>query len=377
MTTKTGTKPRFQHSYSKLNLFSACPGSFKKKYIDKEPERPSILRDRGRLVHEINAEYVRQLVSGMSSQDVPLMQKIVLAVFKEQKYLPAEYFEEVMDICETMAVNFELDWMHVLGKPEKFFSMKLGPYLYRGLKDLEIKNASFLHIIDWKTPFKIASQADVDRSLQLKSYGLDGVKKHPEVELVRVELFHCRQGVGVWTEYEREELERAEDQIVMLIEKLEAEQEFLFTAGSFCGLCDYVETCPAKQKALDEGQVIITCDEDAARYAADLALYKRLKADRENALKPWISEHGDVRSGDQDYGFSDVIYRTRDPKKTAELLAKEGIDPFDAGLKFDNKALDKAVLKQGSPELLQAIEGVTAKKASSKFQAKRIVEDNA
>ena len=376
MTAKTGTKPRFQHSYSKLNLYGSCPGSFKKRHIDKEPERPSILRDRGRLVHEINAEYVRELVSNMSAQDMALMQQTVMAVFKKQDYLPAECFEEVMDICETMSANFELDWMHVLGA-EKFFSMRLGPYLYRGLKDLEIKNASFLHIIDWKTPFKITSQADVDRSLQLKSYALAGIKNHPEVQLVRVEYFHCRQGIPVWTEYEREELDAAEAQLITLIEKLEAEREFPFRPGSFCGLCDYVETCPAKQKALDEGQVIITCDDDAARYAADLVLYKRLKSDREAALKPWISEHGDVRSGDQDYGFQDVIYRTRDPKKTAELLAKEGIDPFDAGLKFDNKALDKAVLRQGSAELVQAIEAVTAKKAFSKFQAKKVVEEDA
>jgi len=376
MTTKTRTKPRFQHSYSKLNLYGSCPGSFKKKYIDKVPERPSVLRDRGRLVHEIIAEYIRALVSNLSSQDLPLMQQTVMAGFKKQDYLPSEFFEEVMDICETMAANFELDWMHVIGA-EKFFSMKLGPYLYRGLKDLEIKSAGFLHIIDWKTPFKIASQADVDRSLQLKSYALAGIRQHPEVQLVRVELFHCRQGIPVWVEYERAELEAAEAQLVMLIEKLEAEQEFRFTPGSFCGLCDYVETCPAKAKALEEGQVIITCDADAARYAEDLAMYKRLKADRDNALKAWSTTHGNVRAGDQLYGFQDVIYRTRDPKRTAELLAKEGIDPFDAGLKFDNKALDKAVLRKGSPELVQAIEAVTAEKAFSKFQGKRVVEEDA
>lgn len=374
MVAKTGTKPRFQHSYSKLNLHSACPGSFKKKYIDKEPERPSVLRDRGRLVHETIAEYVRALVSNLSSQDMGLMQQTVMAVFKKQDYLPSECFEEVMDICETMAASFELDWMHVIGV-EKFFSMRLGPYLYRGLKDLEIKSGDFLHIVDWKTPFKIASQADVDRSLQLKSYALAGIKIHPEVQLVRVEYFHCRQGIPVWTEYYREELASAEDQLVMLIEKLEAEQEFRFTAGSFCGLCDYVETCPEKERALDDGQVIITCEEDAVRYAADLTMYDRLKRDRQEALKAWSTPHGNVRAGDMNYGFQDVVYRTRDPKPTAELLAQEGLDPFDAGLKFDNKALDKAVLRHGNPELVQAIEAVTAKRAFSKFQAKRVVEE--
>lgn len=376
MTGKTATKPRFQHSYSKLSLAGDCLGAFKLKYMDKEPELPSILRDRGRLVHEIMAAYVNALKSSMTDQDIPLMEKIARETFKTQHYLPADYFTEVLEIVREAAVSFPLDWMHVVGA-EKFFTIKFGPYVYRGLIDVLIKDGSFARIIDWKTPHRITPQSEVDASLQLRSYGLAMVRKNPEIQKVRCELAHCRQGVSVYTDYDRAELEAAEPEIVMLIEKLEATEEWTFTPGSFCGLCDYPAICPAMKAAVEAGEVVIVTEDDAVQMANRLTLLERQIKDSRDLLKEWGVEHGAVVAGDLVYGYNDTIYRTREPKQTARLLTDAGIDPFDAGLKFENKALDQAVLKRGTPALVQAIEKATRERASSKFGHRKVKKEDA
>jgi len=376
--------PKYQHSYTKLDLDGHCPGALKLRYIDKAAQRRSAIRDRGSLVHRINKQYVDELVSHMRSQDVPLMLDLARAAFAAQTDLPNDYMDEVLEIAETTAANFELDWMHFAGA-ERFFpkgkpAWKLGgEFMYRGLIDLLIVDGPFAHVIDWKTPHAITPQWQVDRSLQLKGYALAVSKENPEVEIVRVGYFHCRHGIEVWTEIDREEVEKIEADILALIKQLEARTEFPFVETSYCSLCDYAnpEQCPRMRKAMEPGQIRIVSDEDARSYAGERTVLERRLTDINDALKVWTTPNGPVTAGDMVYGYQDVRYRTRDPKKTAKLLADGGIDPFEAGLKFDNKTLDKVMLQKGSPALVQAIEGVTETRAFSKFVAKRAGEEAA
>lgn len=378
-------------SYTKIENYGKCPHMLWLGSINpetKDIDRPSIPRDRGGVGHDVMAAYNNGLVAALTGQDLELLDKLALDVLRAQTKIPADYYEEVREMCKTAAIaQGELPYLTVTEiegvtpgyKPktffERLFTVKVGRFTLRGIRDLVFQSKGVGVVRDYKASRRIMPQWEVDRSLQLQIYAWVLLRQHPELDAASAEFVYMPDGVirtpkgCPWT---REDLAHLEGDLTAVMEGIDADQVFEATPGSACAYCDYVAFCKHREHALkDEGTESIGTDEEAGAMAADVTILTRIKEDKEDLLKAWAETHGDIRSGDLSYGFKATHSRKFEPIAVAKAVKEAGIDPFVV-LRVDAKALDKAVLKAGTAELLAQIEALTIDSSYSRWGHRKI-----
>lgn len=390
-------------SHSRLDLWAKCGGAYAFRYVpfedlpdalkvmiscqeDIPPDRSSHEAKIGKLVHLAAQVYNGHLVSKMLAQDVPAMAGIANDVFfgkhplvqklkpKDRPKMDPSARTEVLEICETLAVNQQLDWMHVVGM-EDWFTMKLaapsGPWLFRGYIDLDIIQDRHARVIDYKSGHRVESQAEVDENPQMKRYGLAVCRKYPQVQTLTVTLRFCRFGIDRHCEFRRADLEAYEPQLIDEIEQVASDTEYTCTEGSFCDWCSYPAICPAIHEAIRLGDKLITCDDDAIEVGCAITGLDRHRKRLNAEARSWSSAHGPFRAGDKVFGFFPTE-KTEfpDAQAVASTAKAGGLNVWDF-LRVDAKALNKAVLAEGSAELLKAIQRLGKDASGTSFKSKK------
>ena len=386
MVTQTAEKPRMGYSNTTFNNYTGCPGSLAlKKGLApvsdvKVPERPSLWRDGGRLGHEIAAKYMQHLVSTMQAQDIPEMERLARQMPLQQTAVPKKIFPDIFKACMTLATEIELDWMNVKGV-ERFFSVKVGRYVFRGVIDLLIAKDTHCHIRDWKFGRVTESQSDVENNAQLRGYLIGAKQVVPHMKTATIELFYAPYGVSRVVHFLSDELAdvlaETEADIITQADAIEADTKFPFTRGDYCDWCDYPDLCPLIARDVEAGRLVILNDEDAREVAENVLAGDAIRKLRIDALRGWATPNGDITVGKKVFGFKGASKLQRPTTEVIELLKADRIshDKIVAAMKFDNKALDSLVLAEGSAELVQGIAAVTVDKGGSVFKVRNVKKE--
>jgi len=148
-----------------------------------------------------------------------------------QRYAP---FDQAITIGTEMRVRFSLD--------------DGGRYQFQGVIDrLSRTQGGLYHIHDYKTSAYLPSQEDIDNDRQLGFYQIGIQRRWPhvkEVELVWHYLaFDCR----LVSQRSQEKIAELAEETIMLIDELEATEEFLPKESDYCNRCEYPDLCPTRK----------------------------------------------------------------------------------------------------------------------------------
>jgi RecB family exonuclease len=391
------SKPKMGYSFTTVDTYDRCPRSLCFRKFDprtKGLDRPSVPRDRGSVGHEVMAAYNRELIASDKGQDLELLKAVAQRVLKEQTVLPAEHFESVRVMCETAAIAqgglptkavIEVEGRHPAKSPgrlwDRLFHVNISreegngePFVFRGIRDLVWLEGDHGHIRDYKTTYRVATQAQTNESFQLRVYAWVLLLQYPELERVTPEFLFMPDGIirrpdtAPWT---RDDLAFVEDDLRAAMERIENDETYRAVPGSACSYCDYPEFCEAKDRALDEsGVVVVSSDDEASSVAEEVTMLKRLISAREDALKAWAETHGDIIAGDLEYGFKATHSRRFDAHVVASAVKRAGGDPFDV-LRVDARAIDRLVKSSDDPALAAAIEAATSESGYSRWGSRK------
>lgn len=239
--------PDFFWSFSSITSYLECPYQFKLHYIDGVEDTGNAFSDYGNLVHEIMelwangslmdfelADYYTEHYADALRHDYPPY-PITLA---ESNYnLGLKYFEEF--------VGFG-DKYEIISAEEKF-KTKFGPYNFRGISDLVLRNTEtgkFL-VIDHKT--KSPASMAKDRELytkQLYVYAKHVLEKYGEwPEAMAFNMTKDRRLI-VET-FDIDKMNAVTEWVIASIEKVLAEKDWTIGGSSyFCQhICSYRNAC--------------------------------------------------------------------------------------------------------------------------------------
>jgi len=188
------------------------------------------------------------------------------------------------------------------------------------------RDEGLLVITDYKSQWRIPSQAEVDNNFQAQLYGLLCLHELDyEIVAVKLRLHLTRWGVvkeAVWSVEELEELQ--EHLRTKLTGFYAGKYDRVFRPGSWCTYCPRRRPgdCP-RWKLPDPGEPVpITTDAQARKVLAEVIGLKGRLELRQKQLKAWSDEHGPVRVGDQQAAYKPRTSRSYVPSQVIELLAE-------------------------------------------------------
>ena len=384
----TPNKPRLQYSWTTVDIFeNKCPYVCWLARVKKQKSnRPNPWRDRGSGAHEVIAAYNQHLVTKCLGQDLGALPEIAAKILHKRQDLPMMHHAAIREMCETTAVEQgEFDYLHVTGI-EKFFSLKIGRFCFRGIRDVEFSVGKVGLIRDYKSSYRVRPQSEVDEDPQLRIYAWTMLQMNPALEAVMPELFFMplgvvkRPSIAPWT---REDLADVKGDLMATMEVIETKvaavesgelkphEAFEPREGAFCSMCDFADECPrlcelieSKDPRLD---TLILSEEDAIRIAGDVLLLDRRRKDRMDALKEWSASHGSVVVGEKEFSHRKRARRTFDARTIARAVKALDRDPFDV-LRIDSGALDEFTAAYGTPEFIQSVSASTENRHHSDYK---------
>jgi len=296
-------------SHTKVRVYEACPLQFKGIYIDGldvESVNPNIVF--GSVGHVVFSRYLKHLKEKGLKTDITAIRRIARETFSDKEVrkenpLPAARLDELIEISERFTEVTMIDESFYGSEISFAFKRDLTPcefndpdVFFRGRLDrLDIEGA-VATITDYKTLW----HADYD-PLQAENYAWAIFLLFPEVVTVIPQFFFPRPDIMKRAKeaFDREDLEGLQKRVLLRIELIECDTDFLPTPGSACSYC--VLDCPAALSNLRSVKSL----EDAEKAANDLLLLAKKKKDAEEALKSWLNENNDgkVTVNDQVFGF--------------------------------------------------------------------------
>lgn len=374
-----GDKPKRSYSWTTIDLYeNRCPFAMHlAKDIKQETHRSNPWRDRGKVAHEIMAAYNGALCERCVAQDLNLLRTVasdVLHTLPEAKLIS---HAAIREMCETAAIaQGDLDFLHVTGV-EEFFTIKLGRFVFRGKKDLEIDNGTTSIIRDYKTGYQLPTREQVDQNPQLRIYAWAKLNKNPAIESVLPELLFMPLGVTLRPEsapWTREDLADVKDDLLAAMEAIEADDTYEPHEGDHCELCEFTDYCPKIIAMRDSNDPrldsMILSDEDAVRVAGEIILLDQRKKNRRDALKLWSTRTGGVQVDSKVFSFKTVTRREFDTRKVAVAVKQLGHDPFEV-LRVDSDSLDKLTARVGTPDFVKQVHEATTNRPHSDFRARK------
>jgi len=358
------------YSHTRFNQFETCPRSFKLRYLDRIPEKPSDALIIGRLVHEIIAEYDRALLKSGLQTDITLLPEITQMVFyKKPHHLGSSRFTEIESIIESFANSHIFNPNTTVGIEEKIKLPLSNDILFWAVLDrLEIDD-NVATIMDYKTDWAIRSQAETENDFQLHIYAWIVKKEYPQVDTFKARLEFVRHGVVREVDIDPVKVATTEDKIFGLIRQIESEVEFAPRPGEGCSWCSYVDMCPALKNL---GGSIIKDEQDALRVAGELVLLEKQVADRKEALKKWCNVNGFVETNGLQWGYYVTESKSiSDVKEFTKIMRDLGEDP-EKYLSVDERRFTKKLQEKYA----DALASVLVDKSYTRFDSKKTKNGN-
>jgi len=309
-------------SYSALNLFEQCPLRFKIERVEKRkaPDAPPLRI--GSAVHAAIAAYIRHLQEENLQTDFTWAAIALVeadAVMSEEgRILSADEWEEVTSIFNGFVSSHMFD-PSCIAEVEKREKIPLGGLTFWAVIDLLEAEEGEAKLWDWKSSWRVPSQAEVSKDFQLRVYAW-AVHKLYGYDEVRCALDFVRHGAIREIVIGPEEIAATEERILGAIQAIEAETEWAPTPGSHCTYCPWASECPA------------TAGEDPEELAGRILVLEAQLREAQAKLKAYCNEHGPVIVGGEIFGYlppKDGGWTITDKPAFASALDSHGLDPWD------------------------------------------------
>jgi len=249
------------YSHSQLATYETCPQKYKLSYIDKiEVETEGIEAFMGSRVHETLEKLYRDLkVTKLNTLEELLdfyhqsweknWNDLIQIV---RKHYSAEEYRHLGEKCivDYYERHHPFDHGKTLGLEEYvYFPLEEEKgYWIRGYIDrLTLVDSSILEIHDYKTSNRLPAQEDVRSDRQLALYQMGVAGKWQGVQEVKLIWHYLTFDTEIHSSRTPDELHQLRRATLELIQRIEADRQFLPKEGPLCAWCDYQGFCPKRK----------------------------------------------------------------------------------------------------------------------------------
>ncbi len=327
------------YSYSKITLFTKCPYAWKKRYIDLlvEEKHPSLKF--GAIVHEIIADYLKQLSQRKENVNHALLEKIINEHLEEDEV----FFEQIQKLLPALqsivlppGISPQIELPVALNEQFETCDFYSDDAFLRGKIDYFYIIDDTAVIIDWKTDQHLPQSDESEMQTRFYALLLEPTLP-PEVEKFVVELNYLRFSKVKKTVLTREALNEVKEWILQKVEQVEKEEKFDPTPGDWCEVCGYVSQCPYARVCLTLSETKlsqipekVSSIDEAVELAGVLKMIDLIREKLKNLLKEWVAEHGPIQLSGEVLGFHQtetVKWETPEQKAAlAALLVRNGVN---------------------------------------------------
>ncbi len=249
-----------KYSNSKLNYYETCPLKFKLAYLDGiKVEEEGIEAFLGTRFHEAMEKLYKEVAyRTMTLDEVKAYyqeqwkknfhEKVVIV---EEGRTADDYFRRGLKFIEDYYRHYyPFNQNRVLGL-EQYIEIELEGkrrYVLQGYVDrIDLTPEGVIEIHDYKTSSSLPEQAQADADRQLALYQLGVKKKWPWAEKFRLVWHYVAFDLEISSARTPEKQEELKQQIVELIERIEADREFPPRESHLCNWCSFWNYCPLKK----------------------------------------------------------------------------------------------------------------------------------
>lgn len=257
----THARPFERLSYSQISQFKKCPLSYRYRYIEKLPLKPSPSLYVGFSIHEAlhrfysirNSEFpsFQNLLDILFSEDC-WKRDCYTSAFEEEQW-KAKAIKAVKNFYDRTDISF-----HVPESTESWFEIPFKDFGFEliGKIDRIDKREGKLHIIDYKTNSKAQKEEFVKDDLQLALYHFacsEGKIEKLDFQDApeSVSLFYLLPNEIISFSLTNQDVEKAKTDVIETYENIKYAYEkntFDPTVNNLCSFCDYLEICPERSR---------------------------------------------------------------------------------------------------------------------------------
>lgn len=251
------------YSHSKLSSFEQCPLKYKYRYIDKIiPEiEQNIEGFLGGMVHE-TLEWIYNEVQKGNTPDLDTVIDFYINLWNRCYNKDIKITREECDAEHyfNLGIKFIIDYF-LANSPFKDNTIAIehkilvpldteGKYIIQGYIDRLVhnKDTNIFEIHDYKTGNSMKSQEELDIDRQLALYSLGIKHSFPEAKDVHLIWHYLAYNKKMQSRRTDEQLEQLKQEIINLINKIEATQEFPANPSGLCNWCEYQGICQEMNK---------------------------------------------------------------------------------------------------------------------------------
>jgi len=257
------------YSHSQLATYETCPQKYKLSYIDKiEVETEGIEAFMGSRVHETLEKLYRDLkVTRLNTLEELL------------DFYHQSWEKNWNDLIQIVRKNYSAEEYRHLGEKcivdyyERYYpfdhgkTLGLEEYVYfpleeekgywiRGYIDrLTLVDSSVLEIHDYKTSNRLPAEGDVRSDRQLALYQMGVAGKWQGVQEVKLIWHYLTFDTEIHSSRTPDDLHQLRRATLELIQRIEADRQFLPKEGPLCDWCDYQGFCPKRKHLIAVGSL--------------------------------------------------------------------------------------------------------------------------
>ncbi len=365
------------HSYSRMNVFSACPLSYRLQYIDKKPGESNDALEIGAAAHEFFDQFVKGNRFYDSTEEKTFDSYMVdLAATAFQVEPRNQYnFKDFLEVCRTFARVYRPDPKYPKSIAERSIAFdrnwKLCDWFSKDvmfrvkidrIDEPEVPEGEpikKIRIVDYKTGF--AGQPD---SFQLDIYALVGSLIYPALEQVEIEFYYVKSGFKAVKILNVEDMGVTKLQIEALMMRIEEEKKWKAKPGQKCVNCSVAAYCDQKPTGL------LTIDSPAAAVilGKEVAMLEAQAKAKKKALNTYCKQNGAVEAGGLIWNHYPTESLVVDMAPLLSICVAHDVDPAMV-LNSDTKALKKVM--KTNPSFAAAIEPYIGVDQGMRFMGKK------
>ena len=242
-------------SYSRLNLYEACPRKYEYAYVLKVPKKPNAALSFGITVHNTLKDFyflLKQSQIGLEGITKEPTKKELLDLYNKNwvsmGYESSEQEKQRKEEGVEVMKNYFDKVFNPKEKPlrlEEPFGAHIGDTIFVGKIDrIDFEEGKGdkkeVTIVDYKTG-REKDTADIANDLQLPLYALFAQEKLA-LNVVRAKYIYIETGKVLEVDISQKRMELAKKKLLEVIE-LVKEGRFKATPGGICRYCDYNSIC--------------------------------------------------------------------------------------------------------------------------------------
>ncbi len=248
------------YSYSRINTFEQCPFKYKLQYIDKEDSEidDTIESFMGRIVHKCLKElykrknfeqgyskeglikFYRELWNKEYSEDIRIVKKY--QGLNADNYMNAgEKF--LSDYYETYKPFKQLNILEL--ETEDKITLPDGNQWHIRIDKLGYDDKGNYYVCDYKTSSRMMNQREADEDKQVAMYSIWVKNKFKKAKSIKLVWHMLAFNQTIVSERTEEELNKLQNEIVNIINKIESTKDFPTRVSGLCNYCGFTSKCPA------------------------------------------------------------------------------------------------------------------------------------